>query len=168
MAKERRQFISLTDEEADSFNGLPNEITVSPEHGTLRVHTAANPHGNLLAKQADLANTENRVTNLEGRTTSGFNYSFSYICNEANTDSDTGTLYPYKATIQLQHLTPDNHDTLAYVMLDASDVVSGNFAPFANYDSATGNLTIYSKEEGQATHTGSVALVDIRRADTND
>lgn len=168
MAKERRQFISLTDEQAESFNGLPNEITVSPEHETLRVHTADSPHGTLLAKQNDLAITNNRVTSLESTTTSGFTYTFSYICSEANTDEDTGTLYPYKDTIHLQHVTPANHDTLAYVMLDAGDVVSGNFAPFANYDSATGNLTIYSKEEGQDIHTGKVALVDIRRADTDD
>ena len=184
MAKERRQFIGLTDTQAESFDGLDREITVSTDSKTLRLHTAEEPHGILLAKQSDLSNTSETVSQqgeaisgLDGRVATlennangdmrGFTHTFNYICNEANTNVDTSALYPYKDTVYCQHSSPANHDTIAYVMLDASDAVSGNFAPFADYDGYNGLLTIYSKVEGQATHSGRVALVDIRRADTN-
>lgn len=184
MAKERRQFIGLTDQQAESFNGLPNEITVSTDGKTLRVHTEDSPHGVLLAKQSDLSSTsetvsqqglaisglDGRVTNLENASNGdirGFTYAIGYLCNEANPDANTNTVYPYKDSIQCTHLTPQNHDTIAYMMFDPADAASGNFAPFADYDSASSTLTVYCKVAMDTTHYGRCAFVDVRRGDSN-
>lgn len=51
MAQERRQFIGLSDDEAQEFEGLPREITAATSRDTLRVHTEAHPEGVLLANE---------------------------------------------------------------------------------------------------------------------
>ena len=188
MAKERRQFIGLTDTQAESFNGLDREITVSTDSDTLRLHTTEEPHGILLAKQSDLSSTSETVSQqgeaisgLDGRVTTlennangdmrGFTHLLGVLCNLPTADSDIASVYPYMARIFTDHLTPQNHDTIAYVMFSPADAVSGNFAPFVTYESAgygyEGYVIVYSKVEMTETHYAKVALVDIRRADSN-
>ena len=172
MAKERRQFIGLTNQQAQSFNGLDREITVSTDDKTLRVHTTEEPHGILLAKKSDVSGLDDRITMLETNAVKGFTQLLGFICNITTTDSDISSLYPYMARVSVSHLTPQNHDTIAYVMFSPADAVSGNFAPFVTYENigtgADGYVTVYSKVEMTETHYAKIALADIRRADSND
>jgi len=180
MAKERRQFIGLTNTQAQSFNGLNREITVSTDSKTLRLHTTEEPHGILLAKQSDLSSTSetvsqqgeaisrlnSRVTTLENNSNGdirGFTHTFNYLCNEPNPDTSTNAVYPYKSTSQWLHATPPNHDTIAYVMFDTADAASGNFAPFADYNGTSSTLTVYCKVAMTEMHSGRCALIDVKR-----
>ena len=169
MAKERRQFIGLTDTQAQSFNGLDREITVSTDSDTLRLHTKEEPHGILLANKTDVSSLDSRIANLESDSVIGITQLFGFICNITTTDPDISSLYPYMARVSISHLTAQNHDTIAYVMFSPADAVSGNFAPFVTYENAStgadGYVTIYSKVEMTETHYAKIALADIRRAD---
>ena len=182
MAKERRQFIGLTDTQAESFNGLDREITVSTDSDTLRLHTTEEPHGILLAKKSEVTNLSSdvsqltetvgglntRVTAIETDMTNGdvraFMHNFNFRCNKATTDSDVASLYPYKDDIAFDEFYDvDGYEIAATVYFSAADALSGNFAPLVKVDAASQLFTIYSKTEMTETHSAHIVLAKLRK-----
>lgn len=182
MAKERRQFIGLTDTQAESFNGLDREITVSTDSDTLRLHTTEEPHGILLAKKTEVINLSSdvnqltetvgglntRLTTLETSMTNGdvraFIHNFNFICNEATTDPDISSVYPYKDDIAFDEFyNVDGYEITATVYFSAVDALSGNFAPLVKVDADTQLFTIYSKTEMTETHSAHIVLSKLRK-----